>query len=109
MPAPPNGLVVWRGSSSWWVINTLESFNGQRATGQGNFTQWFSAGAFGGLGYENTPVGAITHTDEPGLGTPAFHARYLALWASGKIFAICAWNARETAYFQAVGDPFVRK
>ena len=76
---------------------------------QGNFTQWFSAGAFGGTGYENTPVGAVTNTDEPGLPSADVYARYFALWASGKCFAICAWNAKGTAYFQAVGDPFVSK
>jgi alpha-tubulin suppressor-like RCC1 family protein len=32
--------VQWTGNSSWWVIETIESYNGQRATGQGNFTQW---------------------------------------------------------------------
>jgi hypothetical protein len=34
---------------------------------------------------------------------------YLGLWATGKNFAICAWNARITPYFQAVGDPFVTR
>jgi hypothetical protein len=76
--------------------------------GQGNFTQWFAQRAFGGTNYENTPVAAVSHTDEPNLGVndPAI---YFGLWASGKIFAICAWNSRYTEMFQAVGDPFVRK
>ena len=106
---PRNGTVVWGGNSSWWIIDTLESFNGWRSYGQGNFTEWFSDIAFGGTNHENTPVGAVSHTDEPGLGSVNDPLPYFGLWASGKSFAICAWNCRRTPYFQAVGDPFVQK
>jgi hypothetical protein len=102
-------LVAWGGASSWWVIETPESFNGQRATGQGNFTQWFSSAAFGGTNYENTPVGAVSHTDEPFLTHVNDPGLYFGLWAGGKIFANCAWNSSRTTQFQAVGDPFVKK
>jgi hypothetical protein len=94
---------------SWWIIETLESFNGQRNIGQGNFTQWFYQTAFGGTNYENTPVAAVTHTDEPGLESVNDPSKYFGLWASGKSFAISAWNSRNTGSFQAVGDPFVRR
>jgi hypothetical protein len=53
-----NGYVSWSGNSSWYLMQTIESFNGQRQTGQGNFTEWFSSNAFGGTNYSNTPVGA---------------------------------------------------
>lgn len=76
---------------------------------QGHFTQWFSSMAFGGTNYENTPVGAVCHTDEPGAGGVNNAATYFGSWAQGKSFALCAWNSRNTMYFQAVGDPFVRR
>src|SRR5262249_22084730 len=45
-----NGVKVrWQGNSGWWIIQTLESFNGLPAGGQGNFYQWFCNGAFGGF------------------------------------------------------------
>jgi hypothetical protein len=101
--------VHFSGNSGWYVIHTIESFNGQRyQTDQGEFLQWFSAIAFGGSGYVNTPVGAVTHTDEPS-GAWNNAAQYFGLWAAGKSFAICAWASRETPYFQAVGDPLVKK
>jgi hypothetical protein len=104
-----NGVVRYQGTSGWWVIETVESLNGWRATGQGNFTQWFSQIAFGGTNYENTPVGAVTHTDEPNLAGVNDSQRYFGFWASGKTFATSAWNSRRTPNFQAVGDPFVTK
>ena len=93
----------------WWIIATLESFNGQRLyDGQGTFIKWFSPNAFGGSSYSNTPVGAITHVDEP-FDKIESMATYFGLWASGKNFAICAWSARMTPYFQAVGDPLIKR
>ncbi len=106
---PVNGQVKWSGTSGWWVIETIESFNGWRATGQGNFTQWFSPYAFGGTNYSNTPVGAVTHTDEPllvGINDPQV---FFGMWLENKSFAHCAWVSRRTPRFQAVGDPFVRR
>jgi hypothetical protein len=101
-------LVTWHGASGWWLIDTFESFNGQPDGGQGDYWMWFSQNAFGSTNYENTPVGAITNTDEPGGGTPPY-PYYFNLWLAGKDFAICAWNARLTPHFQAVGDPFVTR
>lgn len=102
-------ILSWTGDSGWWVIETIESFNGWRHPGQGNFTQWFSPNAFGGTNYSNTPVGAVTHTDEPGLPGVNNTQIYFGAWATGKSFAICAWGSRVTPKFQAVGDPFVRR
>jgi hypothetical protein len=106
---PTNGLPSWTGHSGWWIIETIESFNGTRGDpGQGTFLKWFSADAFGGANYMNTPVGAVSHVSEPGdkINSPDV---YFGLWAQGKVFAKCAWISRKTQYFQAVGDPFVRR
>jgi len=78
----------------------------------GTFQQWFSDEGFGGqtyMNYENTPVGAVSHTDEPGAGNVNIAGTYFGLWASGKRFATCAWTSRKTEHFQALGDPFVRR
>jgi hypothetical protein len=105
-----NGFLKWTGNSSWWLIETVESWNGTRyTTDQGNFIKWFSINAFGGTNYSNTPIGAVTHTEEPGLGGVNNSANYFGLWASGKNFAICAWNSTNTIYFQAIGDPLVTR
>jgi len=111
---PTNGSVVWPQTSGWWILETLESFNGWHGQEHGNLTQWFSQSAFGGTNYENTPIGAVSNTDEPllvGVNNPSL---YFGLWASGKNFAICAWNSRNIGpyipnHFQAVGDPFIKR
>jgi hypothetical protein len=102
-----NRAVNWHGNSGWWIIETMESFNGIPDGGQGNYWYWFDHRAFGGTNYENTPVGAVCHTDEPGLPNANLPETYFGLWARGKSFAMCAWNSRRTPHFQAVGDPFV--
>ena len=76
------------------------------------FTQWFSYNGFGTNvypNYENTPVGAITHTYEPYVMGIEDAQTHFGLWASWKTLAICAWNSRNTPYFQVVGDPFVKR
>ena len=101
-----NNSVIWSGNSSWWIIQTIESFNGHRIPcTQGNFIEWFSSNAFGGTNYSNTPVGAVSHTEEPYGPGVNDSGIYFGLWDSGKNFAICAWNSRQTTFFQAVGDP----
>jgi hypothetical protein len=100
--------ISWQGNSGWWIIETMESFNGQPRGGQGDFNMWFDHRAFGGTNYQNTPVGAVTHVDEP-WGAWNDPQLYFGLWEAGRNFAVCAWNSRRTPYFQAVGDPFVRK
>jgi hypothetical protein len=108
---PLDGNVIWTGNSGWWIINTPESFNGQRDTGslQSNFLKWFSSTAFGGTNYSNTPVGACSNVEEPNLETSGTVSTYFSRWASGENFGVCAWNARNTVYFQAIGDPFVSR
>ena len=107
---PYDGEVEWRGNSGWWIMESIESFNGQRlATGQGNFVKWFTANSFGGTNYQYTPVGGVSHTDEPNLPGVNDSAKYFGLWASGKNLAICAWASRRTSHFQALGDPFITK
>jgi Bacterial Ig domain len=103
-----NGSVVFNGNSNWYLIKTIESFNGQWNTGQGNFVDWFSSNAFGGTNYSNTPVGATTHIEEPyvtGVASPS----YLRNWEKGMTFAEAVWDSRSTPYFMAVGDPMVKR
>jgi hypothetical protein len=109
-----DGSVTFVGQSSWYLIETIESFNGCRlraaqSTRQGNFIDWFSPNAFGGAAYGHTPVGAVTHVEEPhgtGVNDPY---KYFGFWAAGKPFAYCAWMSRRTPNFQAVGDPLVKR
>jgi hypothetical protein len=62
-----NGDVQWSGNSGWFLIETVESYDGQRyEVPQGNYIKWFSSNAFGGTNYANTPIGAVTYVDEPG-------------------------------------------
>jgi alpha-tubulin suppressor-like RCC1 family protein len=107
-----NGELQWTGHSSWYVIATIESFNGDRdvsGSGMENFIDWFSPNAFGGTNYLNTPVGAVTHVEEPTIGGIEIMQTYYGFWAAGRSFATCAWAARNTPYFMAVGDPLVRR
>ena len=101
--------VKWTGRSSWYLIHTEESTSGMRyGQGSGDFVQWFASTAFGGTGYSNTPVAAISFTEESG-GDGALNDILFDLWAGGNNFAVCAWNSTNTVYLQAVGDPFVRR
>jgi len=111
-----DGKVRFFGNSGWYIMATVDSFNGQRITGQANYLTWFATNALGGTNYSNTPVGGITHVDEPLVYADDVYD-YYGNWASGKCFAICAWagqigtypNGITDSFFQAVGDPFVRK
>jgi hypothetical protein len=103
-------ILQWSGNSGWWIIATVESFNGQRlAYGQGNFIKWFSANSFGGTSYSSTPVGGVSNTDEPYNTEANNTAIYFGLWASEKNLAICAWNSRNVDVLQVLGDPFVTR
>jgi hypothetical protein len=84
-----DGHLIWGTNSAWWIIETIESSNGDRsAVGvAGTFQQWFSDQGFGYTNYshyENTPVGAVTHTDEPHISGINDAPTYFGLWASGK-------------------------
>ena len=111
-----NGTIQFSGQSSWYIIETGESFNGMRDQAeqpqkQGCFIQWFSSNAFGGTNYSSTPIGAVCNVEEPdiiGLNLPA---PYFGGWAAGRIFSYCAWNSfpSVTDYLQVVGDPFTKQ
>jgi hypothetical protein len=113
---PTNRQIVFSGASDWYLIETAESFNGQRVPQfpQGNFLGWYASNAFGGSSYSGTPVGAVCYVDEPG-GVENNPYLYFGLWAESKSFACCAWNSYYafglyvTHYLQVVGDPFVIK
>ncbi|GEM_PF-4848826 len=108
-----NRSIKFSGNSGWYILQTIESWNGQRVfTGcpdscQGNFVDWFSSNAFGGTNYENTPVGAVTHVEEPGLSGVNL-PQYFSLWERGYLFIEAAWASRATKAFMAIGDPLVR-
>lgn len=102
-----NYFVKWQGESAWWIIQTIESFNGQPGGGHGDYYMWFADWAFGGTNYSRTPVGAVTHVDEPYLDNVNDATKYFGLWARGRNFANCAWNSRNTQNFQAIGDPLL--
>jgi hypothetical protein len=103
--------INWTANSSWYLIETIESFNGERVPNYispdgGHFIWWFASNAFGGSSYSNTPVGAVSNTDEPNaIGSPG----YFGFWQAGMNFGICAWNSRNANVFQAIGDPFVTR
>jgi hypothetical protein len=104
-----DGTIKFYGASGWYLMQTGESFNGMRYdTDQGTFVTWFTNTAFGGTNFANTPAGVPSHTDEPGV--PGNKPEILfGLWAAGKNLAISTWGSRTTLYFQAVGDPFVKR
>jgi hypothetical protein len=110
-----DGTVRFFGQSGWYIMNTIDSYNGDRATTQADFLSWFATNSFGGMNYSNTPVGAVTTVDEPTIDGKVDPVIFYGDWAAGKSFAISAWDAQMQGngvpglYFQAIGDPFVRK
>lgn len=110
-----DGKIKFSGKSGWYILQTIESWNGQRfntgwpgGTGQGSFVDWFAQNAFGRTNYENTPIGAVSHTSEP-TGDGVNSEDYFRLWERGYPFIEAAWASRNTKYFMATGDPFVTK
>ena len=107
-----HGQVGFYGNSSWYIMGTIESYNGTLCyefRHHGQYTDWFSANAFGSTNYESTPVGAIANTAEPFgevIGNPSV---YLGFWASGKRFGTCAWQAGGLHQRVVLGDPFVKR
>jgi Kelch motif/Galactose oxidase, central domain len=103
-----DGTVTFNGRSSWFLIATAESFNGQQGCSQGCYPRWFAANAFGGSAYGQTPAGAATHVEEPytsGINSGA----YFAMWEAGYLFAEAAWNSRNTDKYLALGDPLITR
>ena len=109
-----DGTVKFQGQSGWFIMTTFESYNGLRDPGSPNglstYAEWCSSGAFGGAGYENTPVAAVANTDEC-ICAPDPVA-LLGLWAAGKTSAICCWQAgwsQQWITTLVAGDPFVKR
>lgn len=105
---PYDGTISFGGNSNWWLVKTIESYNGIIASGQGNFEGFFNPRCAGGFNYSRTPVGMACHTDEPrlnGIEGP----QYLVNWEKGLLFSECAWSSRNTPFFMAVGDPLVAR
>lgn len=105
------GGIRFYGSSGWWIIETVESFNGQweYSGGMNRFHDWFVQTTAGGTNFESTAVGSVSHTDEPGFFGVNDPFKFFGFWQAGKSFARCAWLSRNTPFFQATGDPFVKR
>jgi hypothetical protein len=104
----PINDVTLSGSSGWYLLTTIESYNGQYASSHGDPTEFFAANAFGGTDYSNTPVFFYGHTQEPYLGGIAT-AAYEELWARGYLAIECAWKAAMNSPILPLGDPLVRR
>lgn len=105
---PNDRTVVFTGKSNWYLVKTVESWNGIVGSGQGNFEQWFSGTTGGGWHYTRTPIGMVCHTDEP-LVSGVEGSMYMCNWEAGLLFSDCAWSSRRTKFFMAVGDPLVKR
>jgi len=109
-----NGTVTFTGNSNWYAIMSVESFNGRRSTFQENIQGWFSANAFGGTSYSNTPAIGVSHVEEPFL-SGINDGEYFKMWeqegSNGPMYLgiECAWAWRNTPYFQCVGDPLIKR
>ena len=102
-------LVINGTSTNWYLLLTVESYNGQRNNGsQSSFVQWYKSNAFGGAGYSNTPVGSVGHTEEPYLDGVS-KGSYFVAWEKGLLSSEAAWASRNTNCFMPVGDPWVKK
>lgn len=62
---PYDGTISFGGKSNWWLVKTIESYNGIINSGQGNFEGFFNPSCAGGFLYSRTPIGMVCHTDEP--------------------------------------------
>lgn len=103
-----DGNLRFTGKSDWFLIQTVESFNGMRDTTHGNYISWFSKNAFGGSDYDKTPAAAIAHVDEPGVNG-LNTSYYFPCWNQGNLFIDCAWFSRASPMMEAIGDPWIRK
>jgi hypothetical protein len=105
---PTDRSIFFTGKSNWYLIKTIESYNGILGSSHGTFEKWFSPTTAGGWQYSRTPIGMACHTDEPSLGGVE-GSMYMCNWEAGLLFSECAWSSRKTKYFMAVGDPLVKR
>lgn len=103
-----SGAVSFSGQSSWYIIETIESWNGRRNTPQGNVCDWFAANAFDGAAYSNTPVMAVSHVEEPFL-SGVNDGYFFSLWEKGLLGIEAAWSSYNTNKIQVIGDPLIKK
>jgi hypothetical protein len=105
---PNDRSIFFTGKSNWYLVKTVESYNGIVGSHHGTFEKWFSPNTAGGWQYSRTPIGMACHTDEPSLGGVE-GSMYMCNWEAGLLFSECAWSSRRTKYFMAVGDPLVKR
>jgi hypothetical protein len=84
---PTNGQVNFHGESSWYIVMTIESFNGQWEPFdfQTSYHFWFVQNAFMGQAYEFTPIGAVSHVYEPSLGGVRTRTSISACGSAGNV------------------------
>ena len=98
-----NGDVTFTGKASWWVGATNESYNGVYGSYMGDPTDYFSANAFGGTNYSNTPICFTVHTAEPRVAG-CENSSYFDRWARGWSSLEAAWTGQDTHRFLVVTD-----
>ena len=103
-----DGTVTFSGDSGWFLLSTVESYNGQYGSSHGDPTEFFAATGFGGTAYANTPAFFVGHTEEPYL--PGINDKwYEYMWASGMLAIEAAWQSKNVPVMIAVGDPLVKR
>lgn len=104
-----DGSIRFGTNSGWYVITTIESFNGQRDNlWFGTYAKWAKPNAFGGDNYSNIPMGMTVNVSEPGSsgGCNGLYDLF-ALWEQGLPFANCAWGMSRSKGMLAIGDPLI--
>lgn len=107
----PTPRVQFKGNSEWYIMATVESYNGRRETShqQADYAELFWSGSFGRTNYQATPVGTVGHVHEPIGYNVNDPVRYFGLWQRGHNFAFCAWRSQRTPVMVATGDPLVKR
>lgn len=111
-----DGTVRFYGASRWWLIQSIESWNGVWVEReplpqdtQGSYQRWFSAPAFGGSGYSATPIGGVEHVSEPTSSGMSLSEYYFGLWQFGRSLGVASWTSANTHFHAVTGDPLVSR
>lgn len=105
MSGGANGL-RFAGLSNWYLLTTVESYNGRRGTSFNGIAYCFKADVFGGSAYQFTPAGFVASTEEQTVnGVP--YQNLFAHWDRGWGLNEVSWANRTTDHFVVYGYPFV--
>jgi hypothetical protein len=125
LPGDPAFTFTFQGNAGWWLLTTVESFNGFKVfmpgenpeARHGNYYEhWFKPTAWGGTSYSNNPIAAVCHVTEPSFGV-ALLPEIAARWLLGLPFGDAVWietghtvfpeSSATKQHWMAVGDPLV--